>query len=105
LPTDTGLLTKVKDGDLAMEFSNFYVTLKRQSIATSKSKGRHSPMTETGLIGVKDGVHTLELAQESQPPSSGKEANALNVDFTSTWMMRLKFITPMEIIAIPKWRI
>jgi hypothetical protein len=61
-------------------------------------------MMETGLIGVKQGVPTLESVPKSQPPSSGKKANVLNVDYISTRMTQLKFITRMEIIATIRWK-
>jgi hypothetical protein len=60
---------------------------------------------ETGLTGVKEGVPTLESAPKSQPLSSGKKANVLNVDYISTRMTQLKFITRMEIIATIRWKI
>ncbi|OUL27292.1 hypothetical protein BV378_11750 [Nostoc sp. RF31YmG] len=88
-----------------MDFLNSYVMLKPAFIVISKSKERLPPTMETGLIGVKDGVFTLELAQKSQPLSSDKKENVQNVDFTSTWRMQSKSITLMEITATPKWKI
>lgn len=72
-----------KDGRSVTGTSNYFVMPKRLFIAMSKSKERHPPMTGTGHIGVKDGVHTLESAQKSQPPSNGKKVRVLNVGFTS----------------------
>jgi hypothetical protein len=101
----TGESARAKDGYLQMEPLNCFVTQIHRFNATSKSKEQHPLTMETGRIGVKDGVHIPESAQKSQPPSNGKKANALNVDFTSMQTTRLKYIIPMEIIAIPKWKI